>query len=493
MNFLNDFVLLLKARYPILYIVTNEEERIEYLIKYCAKKYVNRTYYSWDFVDGYQGNPNDTGFAARNPLEALDLVDKLTPETASLFVLKDYDNFLKDFSVIRKLKNLSRSLKTQPKNIIIVSSEINIPDSLKEFVTLLEFPLPSYSEILEELNRLTSSLQQDIKPEVVNELAMACQGLSLERIRRVLSKIIAKYGEIDESSPSLILQEKKQIIQQTQLLEFCLADKGIGDLGGLDNFKDWLQLRKKAFSQEAIEYGLPYPKGLLLVGVQGTGKSIAAKIIANEWRLPLLRLDFGRLFASLIGQSEQRVRKMIEIAEALSPCILWVDEIDKAFAGAQSSGDSGTTSRVLATFITWLSEKTTPVFVVATANNIFCIPPEILRKGRFDEMFFLNLPTREEREAIFEVHLRKYRPDAVTNFQLPLLGQLSKDFSGAEIEAVVIESMRLGFNENREFNNEDVLISIQNLVPLARTKSKEIDLLKDWAESGNVISASKYR
>jgi len=493
MNFLNDFVLLLKARYPIIYIVTNEEERIEYLIKYCAKKYVNRTYYSWDFVDGYQGNPNDTGFAARNPLEALDLVDKLTPETASLFVLKDYDNFLKDFSVIRKLKNLSRSLKTQPKNIIIVSSEINIPDSLKEFVTLLEFPLPSYSEILEELNRLTSSLQQDIKPEVVNELAMACQGLSLERIRRVLSKIIAKYGEIDESSPSLILQEKKQIIQQTQLLEFCLADKGIGDLGGLDNFKDWLQLRKKAFSQEAIEYGLPYPKGLLLVGVQGTGKSIAAKIIANEWRLPLLRLDFGRLFASLIGQSEQRVRKMIEIAEALSPCILWVDEIDKAFAGAQSSGDSGTTSRVLATFITWLSEKTTPVFVVATANNIDCIPPEILRKGRFDEMFFLNLPTREEREAIFEVHLRKYRPDAVTNFQLPLLGQLSKDFSGAEIEAVVIESMRLGFNENRDFNNEDVLISIQNLVPLARTKSKEIDLLKDWAESGNVISASKYR
>ena len=217
MNFLNEFVLLLKARYPILYISTNEEERIEYLIKYCAKKYVSRTYYAWDFVDGYQGNPNDTGFAARNPLEALDLVDKLTPETASLFVLKDYDNFLKDFSVIRKLKNLSRSLKTQPKNIIIVSSEVNIPESLKEFVTLLEFPLPSYSEILEELNRLTSSLQQDIEPEIVNNIATACQGLSLERIRRVLSKIIAKYGEISETSPALILQEKKQIIQQNTI------------------------------------------------------------------------------------------------------------------------------------------------------------------------------------------------------------------------------------------------------------------------------------
>ena len=492
MNFLNEFVLLLKARYPILYISTNEEERIEYLIKYCAKKYVSRTYYAWDFVDGYQGNPNDTGFAARNPLEALDLVDKLTPETASLFVLKDYDNFLKDFSVIRKLKNLSRSLKTQPKNIIIVSSEVNIPESLKEFVTLLEFPLPSYSEILEELNRLTSSLQQDIEPEIVNNIATACQGLSLERIRRVLSKIIAKYGEISETSPALIMQEKKQIIQQTQLLEFCLTDKTIADLGGLDNFKDWLTLRSKAFSQDAIEYGLPYPKGLLLVGVQGTGKSVAAKTIAYEWKLPLLRLDFGRLFASLIGQSEQRVRKMIEIAEALSPCVLWVDEIDKAFAGAQSSGDSGTTSRVLATFITWLSEKTTPVFVVATANNIDCIPPEILRKGRFDEMFFLNLPTREERESIFDVHLKRFRPDAVNSFQLPLLGQLSKDFSGAEIEQVIIEAMRLGFNEDREFNNEDILISIQNLVPLARTKSKELNLLKEWSESGNVTSASKY-
>ena len=492
MNFLNEFVLLLKARYPIIYIATNEEERIEYLIKYCAKKYVTRTYYSWDFVNGYQGNPNDLGFAARNPLEALDLIDKLTPETASLFVLKDYDNFIKDFSVIRKLKNLSRALKTQPKNIIIVSSEINIPDSLKEFITLLEFPLPSYSEILEELNRLVSSLQQEIKPITLNNIATACQGLSLERIRRVLSKVIAKYGEINELSSTLILQEKKQIIQQTQLLEFCINDKNISDLGGLDNFKSWLKLRAQAFSQDAIKYGLPYPKGLLLVGVQGTGKSIAAKIIANEWQLPLLRLDFGRLFASLIGQSEQRVRKMIEIAEAISPCVLWVDEIDKAFVGAQNSGDSGTTSRVLSTFITWLSEKNSPVFVVATANNIEWIPPEILRKGRFDEMFFLTLPTCKEREAIFKVHLKRFRPELIGNFQLTLLGQLSNDFSGAEIEQVVIEAMRLGFNENREFTDEDVIVSIQNLVPLARTKSKEIDLLKAWSESGNVTNASKY-
>ena len=492
MNFLNDFILLLKARYPIIYVSTYEEERIEYIIRLCCKKYVARTYYSWDFINGYQGNPNDSGFAAKNPLEALELVEKLTAETASVFVLKDYDNFLKDLSIIRKLKNLNRELKTQPKNLIIIAPEINIPESLRELITVVEFPLPNYLEIKEELRRLVNSLQQDILDSQLNELTIACQGLSLERIRRVLSKIITKYGTINELSPNLILEEKKQIIQQSQLLEFCMPNKKLSDLGGLDNFKAWLKQRDEAFSQSALDYGLPYPKGLLLVGVQGTGKSIAAKIIADEWKLPLLKLDFGRLFASLVGQSESRVRKMIQTAEALSPCILWVDEIDKAFAGTQTSGDSGTTSRVLATFITWLAEKTTPVFVVATANNIEWIPPEVVRKGRFDEIFFLGLPTRQEREAIFEVHLKNSRPEKLDTFQIPLLSDLTKDFSGAEIEAIITDAMRLGFSKKREFTNEDIIISIQNCVPLAKTKSKEIKALQSWAESGNVVPASKY-
>ena len=493
MSFLNEFILLLKARYPIIYIATNEEERLEYIIKYCTKKYVSRTYYAWDFVDGYQGNPNDTGFAAKNPLEALELIDKLTPETGSVFVLKDYDNFLKDLSIIRKIKNLSRTLKTQPKNIIIISPEVNVPETLREFITLIEFPLPTYQEIYEELVRLMTSLKQNNTEELLVNLTTACQGLSLERIRRVLSKVIAQSGTIDKSSPQLVLQEKKQIIQQTQLLEFSITDKKITDLGGLDNFKDWLKLRSEAFLPAAKEYGLPYPKGLLLVGVQGTGKSLAAKTVADEWNLPLLRLDFGRLFASLIGESESRVRKMIQIAEALSPCVLWVDEIDKAFAGAQSSGDSGTTSRVLSTFLTWMSEKQSPVFVVATANNIEWIPPEIIRKGRFDEVFFLSLPTKEERETIFDVHLRKARPERIEEFSLKLLSDLSKDFSGAEIEQVVIEAMRLGYSNGRDFNTEDILTSIQKIVPLARTKNKELTLLQKWFESGNVVSASKYR
>ena len=491
MKFLKDFIILLKARYPIIYISTSEEERIEYLLKYSSKKYISRVCYVWNFVEGYQGNPNNKGLATKNPLEALEFIEKLTPETKALFILKDFDNFLKDFSIIRKLKNLGRSLKTQSKNIIIVSTEVNIPDSLRELITVVNFPLPTLQEICEELKRLTESLDQKISNDDLLRLGAACQGLSLERIRRVLSKIIAQYGEIDGvNSFSFILTEKKQIIDQSQLLEFCIANKKMLDLGGLENLKNWIKIRSDAFSQQALEYGLPYPKGLLLVGVQGTGKSMAAQIIACEWNLPLLRLDFGRLFGSLVGQSESRIRRVIELVETLAPCILWIDEIDKIFANSQSGGDNGTTNRVLATFITWLSEKSSPVFVVATANNIDWIPPEVIRKGRFDETFFLSLPNIKERESIFNVHLKKVRPANLDSYQFELLGTVTKNFSGAEIEQVVIEAMRVGFNDKREFNMEDLLKVIQKSVPLAKTKNKELQKLKEWADSGNISLAS---
>ena len=490
MSLINDLILLLKARYPIIYISTPEEERVEYLLKYITKKYVSRSYYCWDFIEGYSGNPNDEGFGARNPLQALEIVDKLTPETGAIFTLKDYDNFLKDFSVTRKLKNLSKSLKTQPKNIIILSNEKTIPDNLKDIITVIEFPLPTYEEICDELCRLGKSLKQEISGELLATLASACQGLTFERIRRVLSRIIAQSGEINELSANLILEEKKQIIKQSQLLEFCDTNKKLSDLGGLNNFKRWLKLRAAAFSPQAQDYGLPYPKGVLLVGVQGTGKTIAAKVIAHEWKLPLLRLDFGRLFGSLVGQSESRIRRMIQLTESLSPCILWIDEIDKAFSASQSSGDNGTTNRVLGTFLTWLSEKVSPVFVVATANSINSIPPELIRKGRFDEVFFLALPNALEREAIFQVHLGRVRPNQVSNYPLSLLSKVTTDFSGAEIEQVIIDAMRVGFSENREFETQDILNCIQNLVPLARTKGEELKNLQEWSSSGNIALAS---
>ena len=286
MSFLEEFESLLQARYPLLYIPTYEEERAEYSIRACARKLGISVIYSWDFISGYSGNPNDNGFAMRNPLQALELVDKLTANTPALFILKDFDSFLNDVSILRKLKNLSRLLKTQPKNIIIISPEINIPRTLQEIFTLVDFVLPTAEEINKELNRLLKSLNQPVSDELLENLTRSCQGLSLERIRRVLSKIIATYGQINSSSIGLILAEKKQVISQTQILEFYQTQTKINDVGGLENLKVWLKRRSGGFSQKAMNYGLPSPRGVLLLGIQGTGKSLTAKAIANEWNLP---------------------------------------------------------------------------------------------------------------------------------------------------------------------------------------------------------------
>jgi SpoVK/Ycf46/Vps4 family AAA+-type ATPase len=490
MTFIKEFKLLLKARYSILYIPTPEEERLEYMIRSCVKENGSRAIYTWDFIDGYTGNPSDNGFAARNPLQALEIIEKLTPENPAIIILKDFHLFLTDISIARKLKNFTRIFRNQAKTIIIIAPEINIPDSLTEFITILEFNLPQPSEIKRELIRVQESLGFILPNTSLDILVRSCQGLSLERIRKVLSKIIATYKEINIESLDLIFTEKKQIISQTRILEFCTVTETMADVGGLKNLKDWLKKRSTALSQKAEAYGLPSPKGLFLIGIQGTGKSLTAKVIANEWGLPLLRLDVGKLFGGIIGESESKMRQMIQLSEAIAPCILWIDEVDKAFGGLESRGDSGTTSRVLATFITWLSEKTSSVFVVATANNIQLLPPEIIRKGRFDEVFFIGLPNKQERQLIFKVHLSKLRPKSWNKFDLNLLSEITKNFSGAEIEEAIVEAMHTGFSENREFTIDDLKSAITDFVPLAYSNQEQISALEEWAKSGRARLAS---
>ena len=490
MKFNDELTLLLKARYPIIYINTIEEDRVEYVIRKTIKNTLNRSIYTWDFIDGYTNNPNNEGFAKRNPLQALELIERLTGETPALFLLKDFNRFLTDVSVSRKLKNLSRVLKLQPKTIIILSSEINIPKELQDLVTVLSFQLPNETEINQELNRLIDSLNLEITPQLLENLTRACQGLSLERIRRVLSKIIVTYKKIDDNSIALLLSEKKQIIRQTEILEYWSTDDNIQKIGGVDNLKEWLKKRKTAFSVQASNYGLPMPRGLLLVGIQGTGKSLTAKAIATEWQLPLLKLDVGKLFGGIVGESESRLRQMIQVAETLSPCILWIDEIDKAFSNSESKGDSGTSNRVLATFISWLSEKTKPVFVVATANNVELLPLEIIRKGRFDEIFFLDLPHKQEREQIFKIHIQEFRPNRWESFDYSKLAQLSEAFSGAEIRQSIIEAMYHAFYEKREFTTEDICLALTQLIPLSQLENSQTLKLKNWAVSGRIRLAS---
>ncbi|MBP0029036.1 AAA family ATPase [Roseofilum sp. Guam] len=491
MSFKEEFELLLRSRYSIIYIPTAEEERVERTIAESAKNLGSRGVYTWDFVDGYQGNPNDNGFGRRNPLQALEFVQKVPPTAAGIFVLRDFQRFLDDISISRKLRNLARSLKSEAKNLVILAPEIAIPTDLTEVITVLEFPLPQSGDIREEVRRLLMGLGQVIEQEVLEEIVRCCQGLSLERIRRVLGKAIATHGELRPEDVDLILEEKRQTIRQTQILDFYPAQEQISDIGGLENLKDWLLRRGGGFSEQARAYGLPHPRGLLLVGIQGTGKSLTAKAIAHHWHLPLLRLDVGRLFAGLVGESESRTRQMIQLAEALAPCILWIDEIDKAFSGMGSRGDAGTTNRVFGTFVTWLAEKTSPVFVVATANNIQSLPPELLRKGRFDEIFFVGLPTQEERQAIFEVHLSRLRPQSLRNYELKRLAYETPDFSGAEIEQMIVEAMHIGFSQNRDFTTDDILEAASQIVPLARTAQEQIELLQSWAASGKARLASR--
>jgi SpoVK/Ycf46/Vps4 family AAA+-type ATPase len=490
MKFTNELALFLKARYPILYINTIEEDRVEYIIRKNVKTNLNRTIYSWDFVDGYTNNPNNEGFAKKNPLQALELVERLNSETPALFILKDFNRFLTDLSVSRKLRNLSRILKLQPKTIIIIGSDLVIPKELQEWITIIQFQLPLEDEIHQELTRLITSLNIKVDTELFENLTRACQGLSLERIRRVLSKIIATYKTIDCNSISVLLSEKKQIISQTEILEYCSVNEQITNLGGLYNLKDWLIKRKTAFSIQAANYGLPTPRGLLLIGIQGTGKSLTAKAIANDWQLPLLKLDVGKLFGGIVGESESRLRQMIEVSETISPCILWIDEIDKAFTNTDSKGDSGTSNRVLATFISWLSEKTKPVFVISTANNIDLLPLEIIRKGRFDEIFFLDLPKIDERKEIFKIHLQEFRPNTWELFDYIKLSQLSESFSGAEIKQSIIEGMYQAFYEKREVTTEDICLALKEFVPLANLETSQMSKLQNWATSGQIRLAS---
>ncbi|PLZ68627.1 AAA family ATPase [Fischerella thermalis] len=492
MSFREEFKLLLRARYPLIYIPTYEEERLEAAIREEAANQGNRPVYTWDFVDGYQGNPNDENFGRRNPLQALEFVEKIPATAPGVFILRDYHRFLDDVAIARKLRNLAKLLKSQPKNIVLLSPRIAIPDDLTEVLTVVEFPLPNAAEIRSEVERLLIATGHYPPSRFLDDLVRSCQGLSMERIRRVLARAIATHGELQPEDVDLVLEEKRQTIRQTQILDFIPATEQISDIGGLDNLKDWLLRRGGAFTERARQYGLPHPRGLLLVGIQGTGKSLTAKAIAHHWHLPLLRLDVGRLFAGLVGESESRTRQMIQVAEALAPCVLWIDEIDKAFSGLGSKGDAGTTSRVFGTFITWLAEKTSPVFVVSTANDIQALPPEMLRKGRFDEIFFVGLPTQEERKAIFNVHLSRLRAHNIKSYDIDRLAYETPDFSGAEIEQTLIEAMHIGFSQNRDFTTDDILEAASQIIPLARTATEQIQQLQEWAAAGRARLASKH-
>lgn len=490
MTFIKEFNLLIKARYSMVYISTLEEDRVEYSIRKALELINLKSIFVWDFIEGYSPNLNTTKFAIKNPFQALEFIENFTTDIPTIFILKDFNKFLSDILISRKIKNLFRSLKIQQKTIVILANEVNIPNELIHYFNITEFLLPNKKEIYNELIRLSDSINKKLDNDFLDLLVQACRGLSIEQIRFILSKSIAKYSLIDKKILDLIFIEKCQIIKRTEILEFQISNTRFSDIAGLENLKKWLIMRKNAFNQKAHLYGLTFPRGVLLTGIQGTGKSLTAKSIATEWNLPLLKLDIGCIFGGVVGESENKIRQMIQLTNAIQPCVLWIDEIDKAFAENMQISDSGTTKRVLATFITWLSEKKTNVFVVGTANNFLAMPIELIRKGRFDEIFFLGLPNDIERKKIFQLFLKRFRPKTINTFNFDNFVEKSVHFSGAEIEQAILEAMYIGFNQKREFNNQDILFSLSQMIPLASIDNKRIKEIEALALSGRIRLAS---
>lgn len=504
MNIAQEIETLIRARYPILYIVTSEEWRVQNLLTEIAQKRQKKVY-EWSYTTGVV--PSGTSIqsqkhrnaATRDPLVALDqVIDQVEP---AIFMFKDFHPFLtrNNFAVIRKLKEIAMHLKNSFKTVVLVSPTMEIPPELEKEITLMNFPLPGRDELGVLLDRIIQDVKDfkqiniDLDKEGRERLLRAAMGLTLSEAENVYAKLIVKSERLSAEDVNEVFSEKQQIIRKSGLLDYYPSSETFSAVGGLSVLKDWLQKRAVAFTDEARQFGLPAPKGILMLGVQGCGKSLCAKAVSSLWQLPLLRFDMGRMFNSLVGSSEENVRRAISVAESVAPAILWVDEIDKAFAGSQVSGstDGGTTARVFGTFLTWLSEKSAPVFVAATANDISNLPPELMRKGRLDDIFFVDLPDPPERKEILSIHLFKRGRDPKA-YDIDMLAELTKDFSGAEIEEAIISALYDAFYAQHELTTEDIVNTVQQTVPLAKTMDEHINRLRAWAE-GRARNASYAR
>jgi len=507
----NKLSMLFRARFPYVYITTWEEERALTLIKKLAKSEklirIPRDVYIWTQTNGFSLNGQKIE-GTNSPDKAVDFIRDCAKN--AVFVMCDFHVYFGvkgrqvDYNVVRRLRDIIPELKTSRfrKNVIFLASELLIPDTMQKEITILDMPLPSLEEIKAKLDKMisqnsqidTSGLNEDSK----ERLCKAALGLTLQEAENAFALAMVNDGKIDGKDLGIILSEKMQVIKKTGILEFINSDIKVTDIGGLENLKSWLNKRNNSWSEAAKKYCLPAPKGVLITGVPGCGKSLTAKAMSAAWQLPLLKLDFGKIFSGIVGSSEENMRKAIKTAEAVAPSILWVDEIEKSLSGMNSNGDSGTSSRIFGTFLTWMQEKTAPVFVIATANNISSLPAELLRKGRFDEIFFVDLPTYKERREIFKLHLAKRLKDKEVASKLEIndelydkLAGMTEGFVGAEIEQIVIAAMFEAFFNNRPLEFSDLENTIKNVVPLSVTQKEQILALRQWANIRAVAATRK--
>ncbi|MGA7933172.1 MAG: AAA family ATPase [Kovacikia sp.] len=479
-----ELSILIQAQYPLIYLVTSEEERAEQTIAAIAQAKPQRRVFIWTVTHGIveYGQPrNVTQHNTVSPEAAIEWVTR--QREPGLFVFKDLHPFY-SAPVIRWLRDAISSFKGTQKTIILMSPVQEIPIELEKEIAVLDFPMPDMSELNQVLsNQLEQARGRRITTEAREKLLKAALGLTRDEAEKVYRKAQVTAGRLTEEEVDVVLSEKKQLIRRNGILEYIEEDETIDSVGGLEELKRWLKQRSNAFTERAREYGLPQPKGMLILGVPGCGKSLIAKTTSRLWGLPLLRLDMGRVYdGSMVGRSEANLRNALKTAESISPAILFIDELDKAFAGSAGSADSdgGTSSRIFGSFLTWMQDKTSPVFVMATANRVERLPGEFLRKGRFDELFFVDLPNAEERKEIFKIHLSKRRRE-IARFDLDQLANICDGYSGAEIEQALVAAMYEAFAQEREFTQLDIIAAIKSTMPLSRTMTEQVTALRDWA------------
>lgn len=490
-------ILMIRAYYPVLYLHSYEyyrtKQKIKGIVELLRREGKKVNYYQWDCVYGLvQILPDKTEKRIermQNPLEVLAyILNSKKSGEKNIFVLDDINNHIDRDEVKLMFRKIAEATNNNT-HAIILSSIYRLPAELEKYITVLQIPLPKRNELGEVLDIVAKQSKVELKTNLRNRLIDAALGMTSMEADLAYCLASVKDG-FDDKSPFTVSSEKEQIIRKSGILDYLSKNESLKDVGGMENLKEWLKKRQLAYDKEARDWGLKEPKGLLLLGVPGCGKSLIAKSIASSWNMPLLRLDVGKVFQGIVGSSEDNIRKAIATAEAVAPCVLWIDEIEKGLSGVQSSGatDGGVTSRIFSTILTWMQEKTAPVFVVATANNINQLPPELLRKGRFDEIFFVDLPSQKEKENIFSIHLQKNRQN-VSSFALDILAQKAEGFNGAEIEECVKEAMFTAYVESQESNIAPklqmihILDAIKNTVPLSKTMEKQITDLRKFAVS----------
>lgn len=416
---------------------------------------------------------------------------------STLIVLKDVHNQLDDPAVISLLKYIAeRNLYNDEysASIFIVSSKLHIPEELEDLITVFEIPLPDDSEIRNIILEFAQDLDIDIAEDVLNEITISFKGLNEFQIKQILNLAYQEGGCLDFYDKQLIFREKEQLVKKAGLLEMILVREDINDIGGLENLKDWLGKKERIFNQldKAIKFGVDIPKGMMIVGMPGCGKSLAAKATAKLFKVPLVRLDVGRLLGKYIGESEENMRRALKLAEAISPCVLWIDELEKAFSGIGSTGGgSDVTTRLFGQFLTWMQEKENTVFIVATANDISRIPPEFLRKGRFDELFYVDFPNNEERKKIIEIHLKKR---GKWNRDLDIISVVkdTDGYSGADLEAIVKDAVESCFVEGRkQITTDDLKKAQKSIKSISSTLSTRIKQIKEAVKDMDLKPASK--